>query len=92
MADLSLKHELNLVHEIMSTIERFNNGHAISPAPSAIRDTLLAVAGLLHRDARRVEGQEDNPGKLRETFGEIAQACIEQVLKVSTGNGPNLPQ
>jgi hypothetical protein len=92
MKDLSLKHELDLVHEIMSTIERFNNDHAIDPAPAAIRDTLLAVAGLLHREAIRVEGQEDDPRQLQRTFGEAAQARIEQVLKASTRTGRNLPQ
>jgi hypothetical protein len=92
MKDLSLNHELSLVREIMATIERFNSDQAISPAPGAIRDTLLAVAGLLHREAIRLESQKDDLRQLQETFGEVAQARIEYVLKASKENGHHLRQ
>jgi hypothetical protein len=87
MKGLSLTHELNLVREIMSTIKRFNNDHAISPAPGVIRDTLLVVAGLLHSEAVRLEGQDNDQTQLQETFVEIARANIKKALEAPQSHG-----
>jgi hypothetical protein len=87
MKDLSLVLELALVREIMTTIESFNKDHGISASPSVIRDTLLVAAGLLHREAVRLEGQEGDLEELQETFAEIARASIEKALEASESNG-----
>ena len=91
MKDFSLVHELTLVREIMTTIERYNCDHGITASPGVIRDTLLAVAGLLHKEAVRLEDQEADPTQLQETFAEVARARIEQVLEASAANGRNSP-
>ena len=91
MKDFSLVHELTLVREIMTMIERHNRDHGIKASPGVIRDTLLAVAGLLHKEAVRLEDQEADPTRLQETFAEVARARIEQVLEASAANGRNSP-
>jgi hypothetical protein len=87
MKDFSLVHELTLVREIMTTIERYNCDHGITASPGVIRDTLLVVAGLLHREAVSLEDHEGDPRQLQETFAEVAGARIEQVLEASSGKG-----
>jgi hypothetical protein len=86
---LSLVHELNLVRNIMATIVSFNQDHGITSSPGAIRDTLLVAAGLLHREAVRLEGEEFDPEKLQEAFAEIARANIRKALEAqSNGHRP----
>jgi hypothetical protein len=92
MKDLSLKHELNLVREIMATIERFNKDHAISPAPVIIRDTLLVAAGLLHQEAIGLEEHEAEPAELQDSFSKVAKVCLERALKASAQAVRGSPQ
>jgi len=87
MKDVSLVHELTLVRKIMATIEAFNKDHGIAASPAVIRDTLLVVAGLLHREAVRLGGQEDDRTQLLETFAETARANIEKALEAAQSNG-----
>jgi hypothetical protein len=75
----------------MTTIERFNNDHAISPAPGVIRDTLLAIAARLHREAVRLEGAEVDPEKSQDSIAEIARANIKKVLDAAQSNGRSSP-
>jgi hypothetical protein len=42
------KHELMLVEEIMRTIEQYHKSNQADPCPACLRDTMLAVAALLH--------------------------------------------
>jgi hypothetical protein len=92
MTELSLVDKLNLVRNIMATIESFNQDHGITASPPAIRDTLLVAAGLLHRDAVRLEGEEVDPEQLQETFAEIAGANIRKALEAAQSNGHRAPQ
>ena len=75
--------ELALAREVMSAIERFNENHGISASPGAIRDTLLVIAGLLHRDAIHLEDKEEDLGELQDSFAKVARASIEKALEVS---------
>jgi hypothetical protein len=45
--------ELALVAEIMAVIERHNKKKGDTPCPLCLRDTMLAVAALLHLEAAR---------------------------------------
>jgi hypothetical protein len=76
----------------MSTIEAFNRDHGDTASPAIIRDTLLVVAGLLHREAARLEDQEDDPAQLQESFAEIARANINKALETVQSNGRSSPQ
>jgi hypothetical protein len=87
MKDFSLGHELNLVRNIMATIESFNQDNGITASPGVIRDTLLVAAGLLHREAVRLEDEEIDPERLQETFAEIARANIKKALEAAQSNG-----
>jgi hypothetical protein len=87
-----LAQELALAHEIMTTIERFNGNHGIYASPGSIRDTLLIIAGLLHRDAIRLEDKEDDPSDLQTTFAEAARANIVRALEVSESISRSSPQ
>jgi len=42
------KHELMLVEEIMRTIKQYNKDKEPDPCPACLRNTMLAVAALLH--------------------------------------------
>ena len=92
MKDFSLKHELNLVRNIMATIEAFNQDHAITASPGVIRDTLLVAAGLLHREALRLEDEDVDSEQLQETFGEAAQANIRKALEAAQSIRHSPPQ
>ncbi|MGA7325752.1 MAG: hypothetical protein WBX25_15005 [Rhodomicrobium sp.] len=72
----------------MATIERFHKDQGLAASPADIRDTLLAVAGLLHKEAMHLEDQEADARQLSKTFAEVARTRIEQVREVA----PNFPQ
>jgi hypothetical protein len=92
MKDLSLEHELSVVRDIMATIESFNQSHGITASPRAIRDTLLVAAGLLHREAIRLEEDEADPSDMQNSFAEVAKVCLERALEASADLVCGIPQ
>jgi hypothetical protein len=83
MTELSLIQEIALVRELMAVIERFNSDHNITAKPGAIRDTLLVVAGLLHKEAAQHESQHGDPKNLEDSFAEKARECLSHALEIS---------
>jgi hypothetical protein len=84
MTDFSLTHEIALVRELMAVIERFDGDRNITAKPSTIRDTLLVVAGLLHKEAAQHESQHGgNPKHLEDSFAEKARECLSDALGIS---------
>jgi len=49
-------HELALTKEIMGVIGRYHQHQDVDPSPLCLRDTMLAVAALLHLEAATVAG------------------------------------
>jgi hypothetical protein len=92
MKDFSLEHELNLVRNIMATIEIFNQDHGITSSPGVIRDNLLVAASLLHREAVRLEEPEAEANELQDSFSEVAKVCFERALEVSAHVVNGIPQ
>jgi hypothetical protein len=54
--DLSARSDYGLVLKILQTVEHFNRDEHIIPDPRSLRDTMLAVAALLHIEAIKMEG------------------------------------
>ena len=84
MEDLGLVHELNLVSEIISVIERYNGKHGITACPHELRDTMLTVAGLLHSEAARLGNSSERP--LEDSFVERALECMVKVKWASSSD------
>jgi hypothetical protein len=51
------EHELELVSELMRVIGSYNRKEDIDACPRCLRNTMLAVAALLHLDAARIESE-----------------------------------
>src|SRR5262249_26690279 len=66
--------DLQLVAEIMQTIDRYYQEHPIAPHPCALRDNLLVAAALLHRDCAKHDSEQSEDG-----FGQVAQ----QIMRIS---------
>ncbi len=90
MEDLGLVHELNLVSEIISLIERYNGKHGITACPHDLRDTLLAVASLLHSEAAVLGNGSDQ--RLEESFVQRALECMAKAKWASSSEAPEFLQ
>jgi hypothetical protein len=73
----------------MRTVERYNRDGHIKPDPLSLRDTMLAVAALLHREAIKIDGA--NPlaaagdgEPLREAFASAACRQLDAVADAAT--------
>jgi hypothetical protein len=81
-------HELALTEEIMGVIGRYHQHQHIDPSPLWLRNTMLAVAALLHLEAATVA--DAKPGKtavggkrITEEFTEAASERLEAVIGAS---------
>ncbi|MGO9173661.1 MAG: hypothetical protein ACLP7P_17105 [Rhodomicrobium sp.] len=82
-------HELTLVGTIMRTIEQYNKDVNADPCPVCLRDTMLAVAALLHLQAARMDGVNPHLGAdgfLEEDFGEAARESLRAVAETAAEN------
>jgi hypothetical protein len=84
LCDLRARSDYGLVLKIMRTVEHHNRDEHIVPDPRSLRDTMLAVAALLHIEASKMGSA--NPlaaagdGKqLREAFAGAACCQLETV-------------
>jgi hypothetical protein len=80
--------EQALVGEIMHSIERRNRMRKRTPCPLCLRDTMLAVAALLHLEAARTGmtgGRKPRPGskRYRDAFARAARTRLEEVTQAS---------
>ncbi len=90
MTEFSLAHEHTLVREIMDLIERYHTEHGITCRPNIIRDTVLAVAALLHMETARLENNDVSHNGLEDTFSEKARERMADVLASSSNTDVSL--
>ena len=81
-------HALPLTKEIMGMIGRYRQDGHSDPCPLCLRDTMLAVAALLHLEAATVAGAKSGKpsvgGKrIIEEFTEAASERLEAVIGAS---------
>jgi hypothetical protein len=78
------RHELTLVEEIMRTIEQYHKIKQADPCPVCLRNTLLAVAALLHFQSGR---RGNFPGQAAKQdaaeFGEAALGRLRDVIEAA---------
>jgi hypothetical protein len=77
--------ELALVEEIMRTIDQYNKDKQADLYPVALRDTMLAVASLLHLEAARIgqDGADTPPTSAKALSNALAKAAREALRNVS---------
>jgi len=86
--DLSARSDYGLLLKIMRTVEHYNRDEHINPDPHSLRDTMLAVAALLHIEAIKLDS-DDVPAaagdgeQLRTTFAGAACRQLEAVVEAA---------
>jgi hypothetical protein len=78
------KHELMLVEEIMRAIEQYNKSKQTEPCPACLRDTMLAVAALLHVQSGRTSVRADQAKRAEAEFGEAALGRLRDVIEAAS--------
>jgi hypothetical protein len=78
--------ELALASEVMSTIKSYSERERSEPCPQCLRNTMLAVAALLHLEAAKLEaastGRTQASGKsLGDAFAKVARERLDAVTK-----------
>src|SRR5215813_6550281 len=87
--DLSAHRDFGLVLKIMQTVERHNRNEHIFTDPLSLRDTMLAVAALLHMEALKMDGRDHLAAvaeveELCETFAGAARCQLDAVVEAAT--------
>jgi hypothetical protein len=86
--DLSARSDYGLVLKIMQTVEIHNRAEHVNPEPRSLRDTLLAVAALLHIEVikkdhgNRLAAAGDRE-QLRETFAGAARCQLDAAAEAA---------
>jgi hypothetical protein len=75
------KHELMLVEEIMRAIEQYHKSKQADPCPACLRDTMLAVAALLHVHSGRASL---HAGSAEAEFGKAALRRLRDVIEAAS--------
>jgi hypothetical protein len=93
--DLSDMHELVLIEKIMRMIENYSKDKPIDPCPICLRNTMLAVAALLHLEAGKIDGEglDQNAAKsthFHSAFTEAARERLEAVLQIVASDATQL--
>jgi hypothetical protein len=78
------KHELMLVEEIMRAIEQYNKGIQADPCPICLRDTMLAVAALLHVQSGWADPHAGQVKRAEAEFGEAALGRLRDVIEAAS--------
>jgi hypothetical protein len=73
--EFDITHELALTANIMRTIAGYNQDEDINPCPVCLRDTMLAVAALLHLEAAKLDPEK--PTKSHFAGKSFAEAFIK---------------
>jgi hypothetical protein len=84
--EFDLTHELALTEKIMRTIKRYQEDEDIKPCPACWRNTMLAVAGLLHLEAAKLDAEKSGKprvgGKrLEERFAKAARERLKATIE-----------
>jgi hypothetical protein len=78
------EHELMLVEEIMRAIEQYNRDKLADPCPVCLRDTMLAVAALLHIQSGRANDRTGHAERAEAEFGEAAVGRLRDVIDAAS--------
>jgi hypothetical protein len=70
---------LILVAKVMSMIKQYYEDENIAPEPLSLRNTMLAVAALLH-----LESIDSDVEDARENFAETARAQLDEMIEIET--------
>jgi hypothetical protein len=86
--DFAGAHELALTKEIMGVIGRYHQHQHVDPSPLYLRDTMLAVAALLHLEAATLaDAKSGKPSvggnQIIEGFTEAASERLEAVTEAT---------
>src|SRR5258706_5860523 len=89
--------ELVLVERIMRVIGHFKQDERSNPCPICLRDSMLAVAALLHLEAAKINGGGSGhttieKQRVDEAFTEAARRRLNAVAQVAAGNVIHLKQ
>jgi hypothetical protein len=86
-------HELVLVEKIMRVIGNYSHDERISPCPRCLRDTMLAVAALLHLEAVKLRATNRRKEKrFDDEFAKAARARLSAVADAFPSNILNFKQ
>ncbi len=77
-------HELTLVEKLMRTIERYNKSEKLTLCPVCLRDTMLAVAALLHVQSNKVNPDLSGNADLEAGFAEAAIGRLRDVIEAAS--------
>ncbi len=80
-----------LVKRVMSVIEDYVREKNALPSPAPLRDTMLAVAAVLHMDAVRTRGAGDYES-IVEGFGNSARKQVRAVIEAKQLGAPDYKQ
>lgn len=82
--DFAEKHELALAGGILRVIENYTKENETYPCPKCLRNSIMAIAALLHIEAEKMDGNEPRDGSpdqgLAEAFAEAARDRILSVM------------
>jgi hypothetical protein len=86
--DLGARSDYDLVLKIMQTVERHNRDEQINPDPRSLRDTMLAVAALLHIEAIKMDcgsrrAAAEDREQFREAFAGAARCQLDAVAEAA---------
>jgi hypothetical protein len=70
-------YDLVLAAKVMSMIKQYHQDEDIAPEPLNLRNTMLAIAALLHLESLDYDRED-----ARETFAEIARAQLDEIMQV----------
>jgi hypothetical protein len=83
--DFAENHELALAGRILRMIEGYTQDNRTYPCPKCLRNSIMAIAALLHIEAEKEEMNGSKPGCVKdmdavETFAEAARERIVSVM------------
>jgi hypothetical protein len=82
--DFEERHELALAGKILRMIEGYTKDHSTYPCPKCLRNSIMAIAALLHLEASKAAEQpceEKRPGEAG-FVDSFAEAARERILSV----------
>jgi hypothetical protein len=88
LCNLNARSDYGLVLKIMGTVEHHNSDEHIVPDPRSLRDTMLAVAALLHVEAIKMDEANSHVvekvrERLHEAFGSAACRQLDAVVEAA---------
>ncbi len=82
--DFAEEHELALARRTLKMIENYTQEHGTFPCPKCLRNSIMAIAALLHIEAAKIDEKEARQKRAGGTsFAEaFAEAARERMLSV----------